>query len=70
MKRIHSYLVALVLAVATIGPALLGSGAALAANVSVRPHISSVSVSFVPGESTKAVAIKFRPPCIVPGYDC
>jgi len=71
MKRIRDHLLALALAVATLGPALLGgSGAATTVHTLARSHVRSASAAIVTRKSAEPVALKFYPPCSIPGNDC
>ena len=70
MKKIRYYLAAIALVASLSGPALLGLGARSLANAAFSRHASSVSSSFVVGQSTRPVAFKPYWPCPVPGVDC
>jgi hypothetical protein len=70
MQRLRYHLIALVLAAATIGPALLGLAAGTTTNALVHPYVHVVSAATVDEQPAKLIASAFRPPCSVPGNDC
>jgi hypothetical protein len=69
MQRLRYHLGMLVLAIATIGPALLGLATGTTTAVRVRSHAPAI-VSTADGQSATLIARTFQPPCSVPGNDC
>ena len=67
MKKIRCFLASVVLVAALSGPALLGMGAGSMANLASSRHAGT---SFVAGQTARAVALRLKPPCPVPGHDC